>query len=313
MRRRDLLKTGMAGLMLSPMLREMRAKADQVSSSSPFALVETSGDQALTAWARLKGAGRGAPVVLGDPGIATGLVNASDPDTYHKAVSETLERASRLRFPKDFPLAKIRSDVPPSADATEQIGEQPPVVTIFEIYRAGNPKTAEPPSRQALDEALAADERKLRDVEAAMLRNGKNPEVGRWPSKAASAPGLTVIHDGFTRTPLAKISIALIPTSDWTTIPAHLQWGGWNDCPAPEWHVAALRSWRDRFGAELIGIGRNVMNVRVARRPPTRHSALALAHEQFSYCPYIAFQGVQTLSARAAELMANDWWFFSWD
>jgi hypothetical protein len=35
------------------------------------------------------------------------------------------------------------------------------------------------------------------------------------------------------QTLLHKVHIALIPT-DWTTVPAHLRWGGWNACPHAE-------------------------------------------------------------------------------
>jgi hypothetical protein len=55
------------------------------------------------------------------------------------------------------------------------------------------------------------------------------------------------------------------------------------------------------------------MNVRVQRRPPTREAALELAREQYVYCSDIVDQGVQTLSAFAAALMENDWWYFWWD
>jgi hypothetical protein len=112
---------------------------------------------------------------------------------------------------------------------------------------------------------------------------------------------------------LDKVHIALIPTDDWTTIPAHLQWGGWNACPHPEFHVAALRSWRDRFGAELVGLSRDTLELRVSRRPQTREAALELAREQYAYCNDIVDQGVGTLSVLAADLMADPWWFFWWD
>src|SRR5262249_5046813 len=110
-----------------------------------------------------------------------------------------------------------------------------------------------------------------------------------------------------------KVHIAIIPTDDWTTIPAYLNWGGWNACPHPEYHIAALRSWRDRFGAELVGLSFDVMNLRVARRPATREAALELAREQYFYCGDIVDQGTGTLSRLAATLMTDDWWFFWWD
>jgi len=52
------------------------------------------------------------------------------------------------------------------------------------------------------------------------------------------------------------------------------------------------------------------LNVRVARRPATPEEALELARLQYEYCHDIVDQGVDTLSALAASLMAHDWWFF---
>ena len=75
----------------------------------------------------------------------------------------------------------------------------------------------------------------------------------------------------------------------------------------------AMRIWRDRYGAELIGINSDTINLRVAVRPKTREEALALARDQYIYCPDITDQGVQTYSALAADLMTNDWWYFWWD
>jgi hypothetical protein len=86
-----------------------------------------------------------------------------------------------------------------------------------------------------------------------------------------------------------------------------LRWGGWNDCPAAEYHLAAMRTWRDRYGAELIGMSSDTLNLRVATKPKTRQEALALARDQYVYCTDIIDQGLQTCSALAASLMANDW------
>jgi hypothetical protein len=72
-------------------------------------------------------------------------------------------------------------------------------------------------------------------------------------------------------------------------------------------------SWRDRYGIELVGMSFDTINVRVAAKPKTREEALALARDQYTYCADIVDQGVQTFSALAADLMANDWWYFWWD
>jgi hypothetical protein len=147
----------------------------------------------------------------------------------------------------------------------------------------------------------------------AMARPRSDPALGEWPTSPNTLQGLSVAGDGLTGKPLAKVYIGLVPTDDWTTIPAYLRRGGWNECPAPEHHVAAMRTWRDRHGAELIGIGVDTINVRVAARPKTRREALAIAREHHIYCTDVIDQGVYTYRAHAADLMANDWWNFWWD
>lgn len=142
--------------------------------------------------------------------------------------------------------------------------------------------------------------------------------VGDWPTHPEAPnldeePGLSVATDIQTRRPLARVHILLVPTQHGWQVPAHLRWGGWNACPPPEYHIAALRSWHERFGAELVGIDGDTLNIRVARRPRSRDEALALAREQYHYCPDLIDQGVGTLSALAAGLLASDWWFFWWD
>jgi Domain of unknown function (DUF4253) len=152
----------------------------------------------------------------------------------------------------------------------------------------------------------------LEEMLAATVQESQ-PALGEWPSEPMGAPQLSVATETLSGSPLGKAQLIILPTADWTTIPACLHRGNWNGCPAPEYHVAALRSWRDRFGAELIGLSHDVMNIRVKERPKTRDAALDLAREQYAYCSDIVDQGVETLSALAAVLMQSDWWYFWWD
>lgn len=137
--------------------------------------------------------------------------------------------------------------------------------------------------------------------------------LGEWPADVGAGPELTVAIDILSGKPFDKVYVALIPTDDWTTIPAYLRWGAWNENPGPEWHVAALRSWRDRYGVELVGVSSDVLNLTVARKPQSRDEAIALAREQYAYCSDIVEQGVGTISHLAKSLMVFDWWFFWWD
>jgi hypothetical protein len=81
----------------------------------------------------------------------------------------------------------------------------------------------------------------------------------------------------------------------------------------PEEHVAAFRSWRDRHGAELIGLSYDTLNLCVAKRPGTPQEAFALPREQYLYYSDNIDQGVRPDSALAAALMQSHWWYFWWD
>lgn len=140
------------------------------------------------------------------------------------------------------------------------------------------------------------------------------PPPGEWPEPGTVAPtGMTVASDILTGKPLARVHILLIPTTRSWEVPAYLRWGGWNACPPPAHQVAALKHWHARFGAELVGLNGDTLNLRAARLPATKEEALALAGEQYAFCPDIVDQGTGSLSALAATLMANRWWFLWWD
>jgi hypothetical protein len=145
------------------------------------------------------------------------------------------------------------------------------------------------------------------------------PEEGEafpsiWPAPSDEAPpGLMAAEDMQTGRPLGKVHILILPTEKSWEVPAYLHWGGWNACPDPELHVAALRSWHERFGAELAGLNGDTMNVRIRNRPKDRRQAWQLAHELHAYCPDIVDQGLGSMAAFASELMRTDWWFFWWD
>jgi hypothetical protein len=138
--------------------------------------------------------------------------------------------------------------------------------------------------------------------------------VGDWPVDVPeNAFGLTVTKDLPSGRSHERVHILLIPTKFGWEVPAYLKWGGWNACPPPEYHMAALRHWHEDFGAELVAINGDTLNLKVARRPSSREQALALAREQYAYCPDIVDQGTESLSALAASLIASDWWYFWWD
>ena len=291
--------------MPAPSTREERHRqADEACAkaiaSFPFERVETSGEEALATWARLKLAGHGFPVVLGSDEAVADLAdqvrrNYLETRPGNRSAEEILAAAARLRHPQDLIASRAAGQA--RGDA------------YLERFLA-NPEAVSPTVVVADTDGV---QRELtpEETRAFLLRERQPPPVDEWPAQSDYVPGLAVTTK-LGRT-LEKVNVALFPTDDWTTIPVHLCWGGWNACPHPEYHVAALRSWRDRFGAEPVGLGTDVMDVRVARPPQSRAQALDLAREHYVYCSDIVDQGVGTLSGLAAQLLGNEWWSFWWD
>ncbi|MCP9955923.1 DUF4253 domain-containing protein [Actinomadura madurae] len=61
--------------------------------------------------------------------------------------------------------------------------------------------------------------------------------------------------------------------------------------------AAVLRGWEDRFGARVIGLGFNTLELSVAAPPVTTRHAVHVAAEHWAFCPDILFQGPGTLAA----------------
>lgn len=69
----------------------------------------------------------------------------------------------------------------------------------------------------------------------------------------------------------------------------------------------------DVYGAEIIGVLPDLMEMCVSRPPTTRDAALTRAKEQYIYCPDVVDQGTQTLQRLAAGLLNGTAWYFWWD
>ncbi len=157
---------------------------------------------------------------------------------------------------------------------------------------------------------------KQRETELWRRRNpdlvdfGKGPPVGEWPDQAPASVGLSLAYH-WTGEPWPRVHIALLPTDDWTTAPAFLRAGGWNECPEAAVMIAALRSWRDRYGTELVGFSHDTMNLRADLCPSSREEALALAWEHYLFCGDALND--MTLAELGASLIGDDWWHFWWD
>ncbi len=138
-------------------------------------------------------------------------------------------------------------------------------------------------------------------------------ELGEWEPTEPQT-GWSVPFDVLSGKPVDGVWIAFVPTTDPWKVLAYLRYGGWNECPASEEHVAVQRDWHERFGAELVCVSGDVVEMRVARPPTDREAAVALAREQFLYSGGdLVYQGYETLNRLAASLVGAEYWYFWWD
>lgn len=139
-------------------------------------------------------------------------------------------------------------------------------------------------------------------------------EMGHWPKPGEmTVPPLSAARDGLTGQPFETVYIVILPTDDPAESLAYLGWGGWHECPDDATHVAVLRRWQKLYGAVLVGISGAVLDFKVTNGPKNREDALALAREQFYYCPDIVWQKTGGLAPLAQSLIDSDWWYFWWD
>jgi hypothetical protein len=106
--------------------------------------------------------------------------------------------------------------------------------------------------------------------------------LDRWPDEPERIDGFRMIADRQGR-PTPFIVAAVVAGHTWQ-IPTLLSYGGWNTCPAPAVHGVVLQHWYQTYGAELVGLARDGMELAMARPPRTRSDAMALAYDYATYC-----------------------------
>lgn len=150
-------------------------------------------------------------------------------------------------------------------------------------------------------------------------RQASDPEYyeiqeDQWPEEDPEAgAGLSSHRDVLTGEYFPKVNIAIIPAPESWMIPCYLGIGGWNECPDASEHAALFKYWGEKFGATVVCIADDVIEMKVTRPPTTRAAALELAREQYLYCADIVDQGTETIEALAATLLNAEVWFFWWD
>src|SRR5690606_31158502 len=110
------------------------------------------------------------------------------------------------------------------------------------------------------------------------------------------------------------LPLGLVAVDRGADAPAVAGWQGalnHNERTAPL--AAVLRSWEDRFGVRVVGLGFNTLELSVAAPPITTRHAVHVAAEHWAFCPDVLFQGPGTLTGYAEEIRGKTSWSFWWD
>jgi hypothetical protein len=135
---------------------------------------------------------------------------------------------------------------------------------------------------------------------------------GKWRENVSPSHNFMIPYNHQYQ-PLDRIVVALIPNQTCWLMPAFLNFGGWNDCPDLMGHLIMMKRWYEQYGAEVVGITHDVVEMRVAKPPLDQTQAIALAKEQYLYCSDIVEQGTETLCRLAGLLVQGTAWYFWWD
>jgi hypothetical protein len=77
--------------------------------------------------------------------------------------------------------------------------------------------------------------------------------------------------------------------------------------------AAVVRSWEDRFGVRVVGVGFANLVLSVAAPPKTKDHAVHVAAEHFAFCPDNVWQGIEPLRMYARYVYDAGTWSFWWD
>jgi hypothetical protein len=107
--------------------------------------------------------------------------------------------------------------------------------------------------------------------------------------------------------------LGLVETDRPADIPAHLGWAGMiTSTDRVAELCAVLRSWEDRFGATLVVLGFDELELSVAAPPKTAARALAVAAEHRAFCLRTFTDQPATLQEVAKGLVHRRLWRFWW-
>lgn len=106
-----------------------------------------------------------------------------------------------------------------------------------------------------------------------------------------------------------------IPVKNPWEVIAYLPFGGWNECPAPEYMMGVCRYWYEEYGAVPAVISHDTMEFYVEKPIDSEEKAWKVAEEHWAFDDDRVFQCTAegTLGEVAGGILNSKVWFFWWD
>jgi len=225
-----------------------------------------------------------------------------------------------------FPSAKDDSSIMEAYYQAQARGKQegfvPMLVAVDELLLEcfelnGEDKSAEQARQELLSAPLESGEEFLQQWLREIKENLEEDEPGYWEQlmgEVSDGEGidrfLSIWDYGGKQT--IPIVLAEIPVKNPWEVFAYLPFGGWNECPANEEHMAVAKYWFEKYGAVPALMTHDVLEYSLPA-PVSREKAIEVAWEQFTYCSDIVEQGVGTVGRLADGLAESSCWYFWWD
>jgi hypothetical protein len=139
----------------------------------------------------------------------------------------------------------------------------------------------------------------------------------KWSGLAPAGTPLPVDADAHAATISAEVFheglLGVVPARCGSDAIAAVGWdGALNHTGAGELAVV-VHSWEERFGARVLGLGFDTLELSVAAPPVTIEHARQVAAEHFAFCPDNIAQGPEDFELYAQHITGMATWSFWWD
>lgn len=163
-----------------------------------------------------------------------------------------------------------------------------------------------------LERAASIDPVNWIATERAQAERYEFDAVGMTDPPIRPLDGTSILDSAYGR-PLKICHLGLIPVGAPHEVFAAMAWGGWNECPMPEVHVALHKWWNLRYGAEVVAVTDCEVQCRVADPPSVLSECNELAVAQVLYCGDLNCQIYSSTEEVAQSRWMNHNWYFWWD